>query len=169
MMPWGHAAVATLPYLAYQLVVHRRLPPLRPLLVLLVATQLPDLIDKPLAWTVGLIPSGRMLAHSVVIAVPIVLLVAWFAWRTDHLELAPVFAFGFLSHLYADSYHLVFQGSEYYFLPNLFWPLVPAVPDLAPSFSAHLARIDPSAAAPFLVLFAVLGILVLRSQDAAMR
>lgn len=49
MMPWGHFAVAFLPYLAYRLLRHRDLPPRRNVLFLLFATQLPDLIDKPLA------------------------------------------------------------------------------------------------------------------------
>jgi len=78
MWPWGHAAVG---YLAYSLgyrASDRRLTGAA-VIALGVGTQFPDLIDKPLGWTFGVLPGGRTLAHSlltvavvaVVLAIPL--------------------------------------------------------------------------------------------------
>lgn len=56
------------PYALDTLVRERRLPNAKHTVVPLYATQLPDLIDKPLAWSVGILPTGRSLAHSLLTA-----------------------------------------------------------------------------------------------------
>lgn len=57
MWPWGHVGAG---YLVYTLL--RRHTGERPagaaVLALAVGTQFPDLVDKPLGWTVGLLPGG---------------------------------------------------------------------------------------------------------------
>ena len=75
MFPWEHAAVAYLLYAGYARWHDGTAPGGWAVLVVLVASQLPDLIDKPLAWQFGLLPSGRSLAHSVFVAVPVVVVV----------------------------------------------------------------------------------------------
>lgn len=142
MMPWGHFAVAFLPYLLYTLLRHRKLPGKQATLAILVASQLPDLVDKPLSWSLHLLPSGRMFFHSVVIAVPLVVGLTLVSMHFDRTRLGALVAFGWLSHIYADSYHVIGQGADYYFLPNLYWPLVPAVPDHVPAFLPHFTRIS---------------------------
>lgn len=49
-----------------------------------------------------------------------------------------MFAFGYLSHLTSDVYPVLYLGREYYFFPNLFWPLMDANPDLESSFAANM-------------------------------
>jgi len=71
MWPWGHLAVG---YVAFSVFVRFRLgrqPSGHAALALAVATQLPDLIDKPLAWQFGLLSSGISVAHSILVGVPL--------------------------------------------------------------------------------------------------
>jgi len=56
---------------------------------LLFATQLPDLVDKTLGWSLDVLPSGRSLAHSLFTTVLLVFIVSligrrkqtWLIWR----------------------------------------------------------------------------------------
>ncbi len=124
MWPWEHLAVG---YIAYSLYTRRRYgrPPDGPTSVLLaVGTQLPDLIDKPLAWTFGVLPNGSSLAHSltfVALFVPTVLLVARLA---DVPRWGGALAFGHVSHLPGDMlYPLATDGGVA--TSFLLWPFVP--------------------------------------------
>ena len=125
MWPWEHLAVG---YLCYSLLVHlfgRRAPRAWPVVAVAVGTQFPDLIDKPLAWTVGVLPSGHSLAHSLFAAVPAAALAVTVAWGLGRTQVGVAFAFGYLSHLPGDVFYPVLIGGEpdYGFL---FWPVVPA-------------------------------------------
>jgi hypothetical protein len=126
-------------------------------LLVLIATQLPDMIDKPLAWTFGVIPSGRMLAHSLVIVLPVLCLVCVLAVRRGVVRPAVLFSLSYLSHIAGDFYPFFWLGTEYYFFPNLFWPLLPANPDRAASFAAHAPTDPTSILLPFSVFSIVLG------------
>ena len=97
------------------------------LLALAVGTQLPDLIDKPLAWGLAVLPGGRSMAHSLLFAAPLVA-VAWLLARHwNHGEVAGAFALGYASHLVGDIYLAVafWRPEEFTFL---LWPLAPAYP-----------------------------------------
>ena len=66
-----------------------------------IASQLPDLLDKPFAWVLGRSESSHLLAHS---------LVGWLAFRLLTGELLPAergarLAEAYLSHLVADELH----------------------------------------------------------------
>lgn len=137
MLPLGHFLVAALPLTVLRVARDRRPPPGHVLLVVLVATQVPDAIDKPLAWTLGVIPSGRMVAHSIVLAVPALAVVVGTARRVGRPRLGVLFAAAYLSHLAGDFYPVLSEGTGYYFWPNLFWPLLAARADEAASFGAH--------------------------------
>lgn len=137
MYPVSHFLVPLLLLTAYTVARVGRLPRGGTVLVLLFATQLPDLIDKPLAWTFGILPSGRMLAHSLVVAVPAVVVLAYVAHRRGYGAENTVFAFGYFSHLVGDHYPVLYLGRDYYFFPNMFWPLMAPNPDLEPSFAAN--------------------------------
>ncbi|UPV74354.1 metal-dependent hydrolase [Halorussus limi] len=130
MWPWEHLAVG---YLCYSLLVRlsgRGAPRPWPVVALAVGTQFPDLVDKPLAWTVGVLPSGHSLAHSLFAALPVAALAvtvgAALGRRRDGSErVGAAFALGYLSHLPADVFYPALVGGE----PNygfLFWPVVPA-------------------------------------------
>lgn len=118
MLPWEHLAVG---YLLYSLWVHLRQgrgPTGLPVVVLAVATQLPDLIDKPLGWWLGVLPSIG-LGHSLFFAFPVVLL----AWMFSGARYALPLGVGLITHLLADVFFKAVVGGriEYEFV---FWPLV---------------------------------------------
>lgn len=137
MLPLGHLAVALLPVALYTLVRNHRLPSGIVTLLVVIGTQLPDLIDKPLAWSFDVLPSGRMFAHSLVICLPVLAVLTILAYRRGRGRLGLLFSGAYLSHLAGDFYPILFHGTDYYFFPNLFWPLLAANPDRTPSFAAH--------------------------------
>lgn len=118
MLPWEHAAVG---YLLYSLLVHfgwQRRPSGLPVLVLGIATVLPDLIDKPLGWWLGWLPSIG-LGHSLFFAVPAIVLV----WALAGGRYALPLGVGLGTHLVGDVFYKVVVAGrfEYEFM---FWPLV---------------------------------------------
>ena len=123
MWPWGHLGFA---YLLYSYSTHRRFdraPQPAPALAFVFGSQLPDLIDKPLAWWLGVLPSGRSLAHSLFFAAVVISLAYVLAHRVDRVELATAFTVGHLSHLLADIPPRALlgypRGTEF-----LLWPLL---------------------------------------------
>lgn len=124
VLPWGHLAVG---YLCLSLAVRVRyqVPPQGPTAVAVaIGTQLPDLIDKPLAWRFGLIPSGRSLAHSLLF-LGVLAAVAWaLGRRYDRQVEATAFAGAALSHVVADMLPAALAG-EWAKLGALLWPLTP--------------------------------------------
>lgn len=125
MWPWGHLAVA---YLLLTLVTHRWLDrPPRGTEAIAVggAALLPDLIDKPLAWSLNILPNGRSLGHSLLIALLVIAVLGWyFNGRHDGLTMAV--AVGWLSHLATDGVQPLVTG-EWQYLGYLGWPLIPAL------------------------------------------
>lgn len=128
MWPWGHLAVA---YLLYTVAIHRRFgrpPRAAPALALAIGSQMPDLIDKPLAWNLGVLPGGRTLSHSLfllALLVPTVLLAA------DRLESRAVgvgFLAGYCSHLLSDVPPAVLSG-EFAGASYLLWPVLDQPPE----------------------------------------
>ncbi|AAV45998.1 unknown [Haloarcula marismortui ATCC 43049] len=149
--PAGHFLLAAVPLTVYTVARWRRLPSGPVVLLLLVATQLPDVIDKPLAWTFAILPSGRMLAHSLVVSLPVLTVVVLLAAHRGYGQYGMVFSAGYLSHIAGDFYPIARLGMEYYFFPNLFWPLLAANPDRTPSFAAHSPDSLLSLAVPLIV------------------
>lgn len=125
MLPWEHLAVGYLGYSVCVRLFARRAPGGAAALALALGTQFPDLVDKPLAWSVGVLPSGYSLAHSLFVAVPLSVLVATSAWGLGRSRVGVAFAFGYLSHLPADVFYpLLVGGAPVY--STVLWPLVPA-------------------------------------------
>lgn len=126
MLPWTHAAFGYLLLLSVAVLLRRRLSRAE-LVAVIVGTQLPDLVDKPLAWWFSVLPSGRSLAHSLLVAVPLSVLVLSVAWYLSHPEVGFAFGLGYASHLIGDSYVAL-----YYWIPEefsfLLWPILPAYP-----------------------------------------
>ncbi|AGN02201.1 membrane-bound metal-dependent hydrolase [Salinarchaeum sp. Harcht-Bsk1] len=119
MWPWEHVAAAYLGYSLFARIVYRRAPRGDAVLAVTIAALLPDLIDKPLAWGLHLLPSGRSLAHSLLFAVPAMALSALLTGR----RVALAFALGYCSHLAGDVVYpmALEQPAAYRFL---LWPLV---------------------------------------------
>jgi hypothetical protein len=142
MWPWAHAAVGYLLYRTW-LRGQRRRPADLPTLALAVGTQLPDLIDKTMAWYAGILPYGRSLTHTLFVVGPLCLLVVALARRYGLEEVGTAFAVGLASHPLADAVgalvHLDPRGAGF-----LVWPLI-APPDAeVEGLLAHLRNIEGS-------------------------
>jgi hypothetical protein len=145
MWPWDHLVFGYLLYAVVVRVTDRDPPGDLQALVVAVATQLPDLIDKPLGWLLGVLPSGRSLGHSLPVFVVLLVGVAWLDRRVGgrpattgrHGRVTLAFAVAFVSHLAGDVLYPVAVGGP--FAPQfLLWPFlaVPAAP--VDSASGHL-------------------------------
>ncbi|MXV60994.1 metal-dependent hydrolase [Natronorubrum sp. JWXQ-INN-674] len=126
MWPLGHAAVA---YLCYTVATRARFdaPPAHiPVLVLVFGSQFPDLVDKPLAWYLGVIPTGRTLAHSLLVLAPLSIAVYALASRYGRSEYGIAFAIGALSHSLVDALPALWGDTAS--AEHLLWPVTPVEP-----------------------------------------
>ncbi len=138
MWPWEHLALGYLLYSGYSRARRRQPPPESAAVVLAVATQLPDLVDKPLAWTVGVLPTGTTLAHSALTAVPLVVLALLAARRLGRPADGEAFAVGYGSHLLGDVGYRLFVEDEP--VTFLLWPLLPQSPDEPVGLASRLGE-----------------------------
>jgi len=134
VFPLGHLAFAYLCYVAYAALTRRPLPARWALVPVAIGSQFPDLIDKPLAY-VGVLASGRSVAHSLLVAALVAGCVTWGAYALDRRRPAyrwveqlsavtpAAFAIGYLSHLVGDSLGPLHVGA-YAELTYLGWPLL---------------------------------------------
>jgi hypothetical protein len=124
MWPWEHVAVGYLAYSAFSRLVWREPPSTRAALVVTFAAVAPDLVDKPLAWGLDVLPAGKSLAHSLVAFLSLSGLAALLGARSDSWRSAAGFVVGYASHLAGDViYPLVVSGDVR--VGFLFWPFVP--------------------------------------------
>lgn len=133
MWPWEHLAVG---YLFYSLLTRVRTgspPGWMAAFALAFGTQFPDLIDKPLAWEFGILPSGTSLAHSLFVALPVSALAVIFTRRRGSPCLGIAFAVGYLLHLPGDVLYPVLYG-EGLWTEFLFWPFIPTQSGQTTSF-----------------------------------
>jgi hypothetical protein len=163
MWPWAHAAVGYLCYAAYCRYGGRR-PAGPAALAVGLGTQLPDLIDKPLAWYLGVLPHGRSFAHSLVTGVPFVLapLVVLCVAR-GRRDLGVALAVGYLSHLVGDGYAAALAGN-WRGLGYLAWPLVPAPTDEVGGLFELLANVQGEPAFLFGLVVTAVGLVVWARQ-----
>jgi len=144
MWPWAHAAFGYLLYVLY-LRLRDSGTPTGPAVVLLgLGTQLPDLVDKTLAWYAEVLPYGRSFAHSLLTGVPFVLapLVVLLLYR-GRRDLAVALAIGYLSHLVGDAYVGVLRGDLDGY-SYLVWPLLSPPATETVGLLAHLRGLDSS-------------------------
>jgi hypothetical protein len=125
MLPWGHFAVGYLCYSALTQLATDCKPQAAPVLFLTLGTQFPDLIDKPLADVVNVLPSGRSLGHSLVFTLVLFLGVYILAQRYNGIPEAIAFGVGHLVHILADAMPDVVAG-QWVRLGFLGWPITPA-------------------------------------------
>lgn len=130
MWPWGHLAFAYLLHSAFVHLWYRRRPAWPGVALAAIGSQVPDLIDKPLAWTLNVLPSGRSLGHSVLVGTVIVV-VAVALCRRYGLRGWP-FALGYYSHLLGDSIRPLLDG-RFHDLAFLLWPFFELAPGSGPS------------------------------------
>ena len=125
MWPLGHAAIG---YLCYS-ILNRSLFDRRPsglsVIVVLIASQIPDLVDKPLAWYLTVLPTGRSLAHSLVVLLPLAIVSYLFARYLRWGAVGGAFGVGILAHTLTDAMPALWGDAN---VSYLFWPLLPVVP-----------------------------------------
>lgn len=126
MWPWGHLAFGYVVYSLVSRLGRGRAPAWPAVAFLALGTQAPDLVDKPLAWTWNVLPSGRSLAHSLIFGTVIVGVVVAVLRRLD-VASGEAFAVGYYSHLVGDVVVPLAQG-EFHQMSFLLWPVLP-VPD----------------------------------------
>ncbi len=127
MWPWGHLAVG---YLLYSALGHfhaGRSPSGAAALFVAFGTQFPDVVDKPLAWGLGVLPHGRVGAHSLPIVAVVLALAYAYARYRGRSDLAVAFGVGYLTHPFADAF-LALSQSRTEYVTYLLWPLTDLVP-----------------------------------------
>lgn len=127
MFPLGHLAFGYLCYFGYTQVRSRISLTRREVFVLAIATQTPDVIDKPLT-AIGFLHSGRSLAHSLVTWALLSAILIAIAFLMDSWWCAQPFIIGYLSHIVGDaipsliSGRITPEGGGYLLWPWLFDP-----------------------------------------------
>lgn len=122
MMPWEHVVVG---YIGYSVAVRlwRRPPPTAlETVVVVFASLLPDLIDKPLAWQFNIFSSGHALGHSIFLAAALAPAVLLAAHRSGRPRMGVAFAFGYLLHLPGDVVPQSIRSGEN-LTDRVLWPL----------------------------------------------
>jgi hypothetical protein len=139
MWPWEHLALGYLLYSACSRWLWGRPPSATGTVVVAFASQLPDLVDKPLAWVLFVLPGGRSLGHSLLVGLPLIGVAFAIGWALDSCRGSVAFAVGHLSHLLGDViYPLVVRGDLR--LGFLLWPVVP-VEDGPDSTLPHVSEL----------------------------
>lgn len=126
MWPWGHAAFGYLLYSFGARAAGER-PQGVPVIVLAVATQLPDVVDKSLSWGLDVFPQGYAVGHSLFVGVPLGVAVLALAWRTDRLRTGLAAVVGYWSHLVGDMAYGLLSRNPYWF-DRMLWPVVTLPP-----------------------------------------
>jgi membrane-bound metal-dependent hydrolase YbcI (DUF457 family) len=128
MWPWEHAVVGYLVYAMLVIAYRRRPLSTSEAVIVVLGSLLPDLVDKPLAWTFAVLPSGRSLGHSLLTWLAVAGLVVYLGYRLDRCEYVPAFLVGYLLHILADGL-LAVPRFGVGVLTFLLWPLLPPQPD----------------------------------------
>lgn len=127
MWPWGHLAVGYLLYSPAVRLGTGRPPDAPAVALLVVGTQLPDVVDKSLAWVFHVVPHGYAVGHSVFVAVPVGLAAVLVAAYRGRLAAGLAGAVGWWSHLAGDV--LVGLATENpYALARVLWPVATLPP-----------------------------------------
>jgi hypothetical protein len=123
MWPPGHLALGYVAASLASRTTRGRSPDALHLPWIVLGSQFPDLIDKPLSWTFGILPGGRTLAHSAFAAVAVAV-VAVAVGRRLRSHAGVAFAAAYASHLVGDAIRPALAG-DVAGLRFLLWPVVP--------------------------------------------
>ncbi|MFC4247083.1 metal-dependent hydrolase [Natribaculum luteum] len=137
MWPWEHLAFGYVLYSLHANAIRRERPSGRETIVVAVASQLPDLVDKPLAWAVGFVETGYALGHSIFIAPIVCLAAAALATRRGEQSLGGAFTVGYLSHVAGDVLNPFFLGRGLE-VRVLLWPIASPPADAHGGFLEHV-------------------------------
>jgi len=123
MWPWEHALFG---YVVYSVVCHahyRDAPGEYETAVVLIASVLPDVIDKTLSWQFDVFHSGYALAHSIFITAPLVIVTGLLARKYGQPTLGLAFGIGYPLHLVGDVLPVYLSSGEWT-IHHLLWPVV---------------------------------------------
>ncbi|WP_435362220.1 metal-dependent hydrolase [Haloarchaeobius sp. DFWS5] len=165
MWPWEHLAFGYVLYSLVARVVNGDSPRGDAVVVVALATQLPDLVDKPLAWSFDITATGYSIGHSMFVAPFVVFAVSLLAIRVDRPHLSLAFAVGYGSHLVGDIVYPIVRGQGPA-IHAVLWPLIELEgtndPGLVAQFSRYFDRFlrevtaaDPSPVLTFNLALAV--------------
>lgn len=159
MWPIGHAAIAYICYTGSTRLRFDGGPGTFATVLVGFGSLFPDLVDKPLAWYLRVLPTGRSLAHTLVVLVPLAVLVYLVARRRGIGDLGIAFGLGVISHALVDAAPVLWNpDSSWEFL---LWPILP-LPGVEEGAPSILALFRSSLADPyFLSEFVFLGIALL--------
>ena len=153
MWPWGHAAVGYCLFTVLSMAYRRRPLTTKEAVVVVIGTQIPDLVDKPLSWSFGLLPSGRSLGHSLLVWAVVAVVVLVLARKVQRDGIATLLLGGYFVGAITDvPGDVLADVSRATFLV---WPVLPSpVYDAEPSFLFHLAQLeaDELVRAPLILL-----------------
>ena len=138
MWPWAHLALGYVLFSLYTRIRYRHPPTGDGLIALAIATQLPDLVDKPLAYWLGVFPKGRALFHSLLFAIPLLVVVGVIARRYQSSS-ATGFGIGYASHFVGDFWSEVLRLE--FGETTLFWPILPGPSYETGSFVEHYSEL----------------------------
>lgn len=171
MWPWEHLAFGYVLYSVTARATWHRSPGALEAGAIVLATQFPDLVDKPLSWGLGVFPSGYAAGHSVVVAVPLSAAVVTLAHRHGRLRPGVAFAVGYASHLVGDFLSPLLSEGRLAF-ERFLWPFVSLPPyetrrGFADRFLLYVGRYLHELAEPshlpfvvaYLAIFAGVGVL----------
>lgn len=136
MWIWSHLVFGYLGYLLVRPAAIRRIDGPVAIAVIL-GSVFPDVVDKPLAWWLGVLPSGRSFAHSLITLVLVSAVVWAFAEAYDRREIAIGWTVGYASHLLGDVAEPLYHG-RYDEITFLLWPILPAPPYTEPANVAEV-------------------------------
>ena len=112
MWPWEHAAVGYLSVSLYYRFRGRPPPDDAVAVAVLLGTQFPDLVDKPLAWWVAVLPSGHSLAHSLPVALALSGVAAGLTHYFGSPAVGVAYGVGYLTHLAGDALYPALLGGD---------------------------------------------------------
>ncbi|QPV64334.1 metal-dependent hydrolase [Halosimplex litoreum] len=137
MEPFVHLALGYLVYSLTSRLWTGRPPSGDSVLVLALATQFPDAVDKPLNWWFGIL-DGRGIGHSILTMAPLCIALYVLARRSDRGRWSGAFAVGVGTHLCYDARGALGPEAIGESAPYLLWPLVPAPTYPKDSLTDHL-------------------------------
>lgn len=156
MWPMGHIAIAYLLYTGWTRLRYEEIPAAGPAIVVVFASLFPDIVDKPLAWYLGVLPTGRTLAHSLLFLLPLCLGIYLFTRARDKGEYGIAFAIGALSHSLVDALPVLWRDDAS--ASFLLWPYW-AVEPYEGAAPTPLELLQASLSQPyFLAEFVLLGL-----------
>lgn len=122
MMPWEHVIAGYIGFSLLVRLVYQSPPSPEETVIVVLASALPDVIDKPLAWQFEVFTSGYAIGHSVLIAVPVTIVVGVLTWRRTAPRHGIAFAIGYLFHLFGDVFPSFIRSGSLH-AERVLWPI----------------------------------------------